>query len=50
MLPLNEIEEITWKWMIFPIATFHMKNCESYKMINFNKARFMKYYKEYSGN
>lgn len=50
VFPLNEIEDITWKWIIFPIATFHMKNGESYKIIIFNKARFMKYYKEYSGN
>ena len=50
VLPLNEIEDITWKWIIFPIATFYMKNGEAYKIIIFNKARFMKYYKEYSGN
>lgn len=45
VLPLNEIEEITWKWRIFPIATFHMKNGEKYKMIIFNKVRFNKYYR-----
>ena len=48
VLPLSEIEEITWKWIIFPVATFHMKNGEEYKMIIFNKVRFNKYYREYS--
>lgn len=50
VLPLNEIEKITWKWIMFPIATFHMKNDKEYKLIIFNKARFHKYYQEYSGN
>ena len=48
VLPLNEIREISWKWIVFPIATFHMKNGEEYKMIIFNKGRFNKYYQEYS--
>lgn len=46
VLPLSEIEEITWKWIIFPVATFHMKNGEEYKMIIFNKVRFNKHYRE----
>jgi len=50
VLPLNEIKEITWKWIVFPVATFHMKNGEEYKMIIFNKARFNKWYREYNGN
>jgi len=50
VLPLNEIEEITWKWVIFPVATFYMKNGEKYTFIIFNKNRFMKYYQEYSSN
>ncbi len=50
VLPLNEIKEVTWKWIVFPVATFHMKNGEEYKMIIFNKARFNKYYHEYKGN
>ena len=48
VLPLEEIEEVTWKWVVFPIATFHMKNGEMYKMIIFNKPRFCKWYEEYS--
>lgn len=48
VLPMNEIREITWKWIIFPVAIFHMVNGEEYKMIIFNKARFCKWYGEYS--
>ena len=50
VLPINEIEEITWKWVIFPVATFYMKNGEKYTFIIFNKNRFIKYYEEYRSN
>ena len=50
VLPLNEIEETKWKWVIFPVATFYMKNGEKYTFIIFNKNRFIKYYEEYSSN
>ena len=46
VLSLNEIRELTWKWIIFPIATFHMMSGENYKIIIFNKRRFKKYYVE----
>ena len=46
VLPLDEICELSWKWIIFPIATFRMKNGEEYKFIIFNKGRFNKYYNE----
>ena len=42
VLPLSEVKEITWKWIIFPIATFSMKNGELYRFIIFNKRRFEK--------
>ena len=48
-LPLQEIKEIFWKWVVFPIATVHMKNEELYKFIIFNKKRFEKWFREYSG-
>ena len=48
VLPIKEIKEITWKRIIFPVATFHMTNGEKYRMIIFNKNRFIKYYEEYS--
>ena len=42
VLPMNEIKEITWKWIVFPVATVFMKNGEAYKFIIFNKRRFEK--------
>lgn len=50
VLPLNEIRNITWQWIIFPVATIHMKNGEKYKILIFNKWRFDKSYQKYSGN
>lgn len=50
VMPLEDIEKVTWKWILVPIATFHMKNEETYKMIIFNKERFQKCYEEYSGH
>lgn len=50
ILPLNEIEKMTWRWLLFPVATFYMKSGEEYRFIIFNKWRFDKYYREYSGN
>ena len=46
-LPLDKITEITWKWVVFPIATFHMSNGETYKILVFNKRRFQKWLQEY---
>lgn len=48
VLPLSEIKEITWKWVVFPVATFYMKMGERYEFIIFNKWRFDKYYQQYS--
>ena len=47
ILPLNEIKGISWKWIVFPVATFSMKNREQYKFIIFNKWRFQKIFREY---
>ena len=30
VLPLNQIAELTWKWIVFPVAIFRMKNGEKY--------------------
>ena len=46
VLPLNQIAELTWKWIVFPVATFHMTSGEKYKVMIFNKSRFQKYYAE----
>ena len=48
VLPMQEIKEISWKWIVFPIATVNMKNRELYKFIIFNKSRFAKWFQEYS--
>lgn len=50
ILPLSEIKGISWKWIVFPVATFYMKNGECYKFIIFNKWRFHKCFREYSEN
>ena len=46
VLPLNEIKEITWRWILLPVATFHMINGENYNIIIFNKRRFEKCYSQ----
>ena len=46
ILPLNKICDLTWKWIVFPIATVKMTDGEEYKFIIFNKGRFNKYYAE----
>ena len=33
VLPLSEISELTWKWIVFPIATLKMANGEKYRFI-----------------
>lgn len=48
VLSMNEIKEITWKQILFPIATFHMENGDDHKMLIFNKSRFCKHYQQYS--
>ena len=48
ILPIQEIKEISWKRIVFPVATVNMKNGERYKFIIFNKLRFAKWFQEYS--
>ncbi len=50
VLPMDEIAELTWKQILFPVATFHMKNGEKHTFLIFNKGRFSKYFQEYRGN
>ena len=45
VLPFDEISELTWKWIVFPVAIFRMKNGTERKFIIFNKRRFNKCYK-----
>ena len=50
VLPIQEIKEISWKWILFPTATFHMKDGEQYTFIIFNKPRFENCFQEYFPN
>ena len=48
VLPMKEIQKISWKWIIFPVATVHMQNGELYQFIIFHKSRFSKWFQIYS--
>ena len=48
VLPFSNIKEISWKWMILPVATVHTRIGEDYKFIIFNRPRFEKWFNEYS--
>ena len=48
VIPINSIKELSFKWIIFPIATINMLNNDKYKFIIFNKSRFLKWFNEYS--
>ena len=50
VLPLKDIESLTWKQIVFPVASFHMTDGETYTMLIFNKPRFLTYYEEYTGS
>ena len=50
VLALDEVAELTWKWIIFPIATFRMKSGEEYTFLIFNKWRFKKWFQAYRTN
>ena len=44
VLPLNCIRELSWEWIVFPVATLYMTSGEQYKFIIFNKKRFNEYF------
>ena len=48
VLPLEEIREITWKRILFPVATVHMRNGEQYTFLIFHRSRFEKCFREYT--
>ena len=50
VIPLNEICELSWKWIVFPIATLQVAGGEQYKFIIFNKRRFEKWFGIYFSN
>ncbi|MCR5254453.1 MAG: DUF4298 domain-containing protein [Acetatifactor sp.] len=40
-MPYDDIESVSWKRIVFPVATFSMNNSESYTFLIFNKNRFV---------
>ena len=46
----EDISELSWKWIVFPIATLQMKNVEKYSFIIFNKKRLDKSFTEFKPN
>ena len=49
VMPLEEITEISWKRILFPLVTVNLKNGEAYQFLMFNKARFEAAFREYHG-
>lgn len=45
-LPVSEIQEITWKWRIFPMAVFAMKDGRTHHFLIFRKRAFCRAYQE----
>jgi len=50
VLPLKEIRDITWKQILFPVATFHMANGDEFRFLIFAKNRFIKHYQAVSND
>ena len=48
-LPLREIRELSWKWVLFPVATLHMASGERHQFLIFHKSRFQKHYEACKG-
>lgn len=49
VLPMGQIRELTWKWIVFPVATFRMNDGTEHSFLIFNKGRFEQCYREYRG-
>jgi hypothetical protein len=46
VMPLQEIQDISWKWIVFPIANVRMSSGETFSFIIFNRSRFEKHFAE----
>ena len=42
ILRRDDISSLSWKWIVFPVATFEMKDGERFSFMIFNKWRFAK--------
>ena len=49
ILPLSEIQSLTWQRILFPIAVVRMEDGEEYKFLLFHKPSFEKHYLECKG-
>lgn len=47
VMPLKDIKNISWRWILFPVATLEMQNGEKYRIMIYNKTRFMRCFMEY---
>ena len=48
VMPIENIKGIAWKWWLFPIAAITMANGEKYKLMIYNKPRFLNSLNEYN--
>jgi len=46
VLPVGEICDLSWRWIVFPVATLKMTNGEKYKFLIFNKKGFNKRFEQ----
>ena len=46
VLPLAEIQAVTWKWRLFPMASFSMKDGTAHRFLIFRKRSFCKALRE----
>lgn len=46
VIPLEEVKEVKWKWVVFPVATFTTTDHQTATFLIYNKKRFIKYYNE----
>ncbi len=44
VLPREEIQDISWKRVLFPLMIIHMKDGKKYTLLMYNKRRFNKHY------
>ncbi len=47
VLPLKDIKQLSWKWIVFPAAVFQMESGEKYTFLIFNKWRFEKWFRTF---
>lgn len=46
VLPLAQIQSVTWEQVLFPIATFQMADGRKFRFLIFCKSSFLKHYQQ----